>query len=57
MPTDNQQRTVQASDELMHPLEPAPNFNESMYFNIADPRTRLGGFFRLGNRPNEGTRR
>lgn len=49
-----QQRTVPARDELMHPLEPAPNFNESMYFNIADPRTRLGGFFRLGNRPNEG---
>jgi hypothetical protein len=55
MPSEQQQqRTVPASDEQMHPLESASNFNESMYFNIADPQTRLGGFFRLGNRPNEG---
>ncbi|MFN8217124.1 MAG: hypothetical protein U0R71_11075 [Solirubrobacterales bacterium] len=54
MPPDKQQNSVPASDELMHPLEAAPNFNESMYFNIADPRSRIGGFFRLGNRPNEG---
>ena len=25
-----------------------------MYFNVIDPRTRLGGWFRIGNRPNEG---
>lgn len=42
------------SDEFMHPIEEAPNFNESMYFNVFDPRRRCGGFFRLGNRPNEG---
>jgi len=39
----------------MHELGPEPNFNESMYFNCFDPRSNLGGFFRLGNRPNEGT--
>jgi hypothetical protein len=39
----------------MHELGPEPNFNESMYFNVYDPDRRLGGFFRLGNRANEGT--
>jgi hypothetical protein len=39
----------------MHELGPEPNFNESMYFNAYDPESRLGGFFRLGNRANEGT--
>jgi len=42
------------SDELMHPLEEATNFNESMYFNVYDPSERIGGFLRLGNRANEG---
>ncbi|HXQ62373.1 MAG TPA: hypothetical protein VN796_08560 [Acidimicrobiales bacterium] len=39
----------------MHELGPEPNFNESMYFNVFDADKRLGGFFRLGNRANEGT--
>jgi hypothetical protein len=38
----------------MHELGPEENFNESMYFNVYDPTTKLGGFFRLGNRANEG---
>ena len=42
-------------DEYMHELGPEANFNESMYFNLFDPSTRVGGFFRLGNRANEGT--
>ncbi len=42
------------SDEYMHPLESATNFNESMYFNVYDPKERVGGFLRLGNRANEG---
>ena len=42
------------SDEYMHPLETASNFNESMYFNVYDPERRVGGFLRLGNRANEG---
>jgi hypothetical protein len=39
----------------MHELGPEPNFNESMYFNAFDPENHLGGFFRLGNRANEGS--
>lgn len=42
------------SDEYMHPLESATNFNESMYFNAYDPALNVGGFLRLGNRANEG---
>src|SRR4029077_7362186 len=42
-------------DEYLHELGPEPTFNESMYFNIYDPGPRVGGFFRLGNRANEGT--
>lgn len=38
----------------MHPLEEASTFNESMYFNVFDPSTNLGGWFRCGNRANEG---
>ncbi len=45
---------LEPQDEYMHELGPEPNFNESMYFNVYDPSTRLGGFFRLGNRANEG---
>jgi hypothetical protein len=46
---------LEAHDEYMHELGPEPNFNESMYFNIYDPAAGVGGFFRLGNRANEGT--
>ena len=42
-------------DEYLHELGPEPTFNESMYFNVYDPTQQIGGFFRLGNRPNEGT--
>ena len=45
---------LEPSDEYMHALEDATNFNESMYFNVYDPAERVGGFFRLGNRANEG---
>jgi len=45
---------LEPEDELMHDTEGASNFNESMYFNFYDPGQRLGGFVRLGNRPNEG---
>jgi hypothetical protein len=45
---------LEPQDEYMHELGPEPNFNESMYFNVYDPGSRLGGFFRLGNRANEG---
>ena len=45
---------LEHSDEYMHALESASNFNESMYFNAYDPEQRVGGFLRLGNRANEG---
>ncbi len=41
-------------DEFMHELGPEPNFNESMYFNCYDPAHGVGGWFRIGNRANEG---
>ncbi len=42
------------SDEYMHELGPEPNFNESMYVNCVDPAQLVGGWFRIGNRANEG---
>lgn len=45
---------LEPADEYMHAPGPEPSFNESMYVNVYDPRHRLGGWFRLGNRPNEG---
>ena len=45
---------LEPADEYTHELGPEPNFNESMYINLFDPAQRLGGFFRLGNRANEG---
>jgi hypothetical protein len=41
-------------DDYTHPLGPEENFNESVYFNFFDPKLRMGGFVRMGNRPNEG---
>lgn len=40
-------------DEGMHAIEISKNFNESMYFNLFDHTQKIGGWFRLGNRPNE----
>ncbi|MGH7819457.1 MAG: DUF7064 domain-containing protein [Candidatus Binatia bacterium] len=42
------------ADDLMHPNTGEENFNESAYYNFYDPKSRAGGFVRLGNRPNEG---
>jgi hypothetical protein len=41
------------SDDYTHAPGPEPNFNESMYFNFFDRARAVGGFVRLGNRPNE----
>ncbi len=41
-------------DEYMHPLGAEENFNESMYFNVYDAKGMIGGWFRIGNRANEG---
>ena len=45
---------LEPADEFMHENTGETNFNESMYFNFFDPGQRLGGFLRIGNRPNEG---
>ncbi|MEE4299989.1 MAG: hypothetical protein V2J24_11160 [Pseudomonadales bacterium] len=45
---------LEPEDEYTHPIEEAENFNESMYFNVFDPERKIGGWFRLANRPNEG---
>lgn len=41
-------------DEGVHPTGTATNWNESRYVDFWDARQRIGGWFRIGNRPNEG---
>lgn len=41
-------------DESPHAPDASQNFNESVYLNAFDARTRVGGWMRLGNRVNEG---
>jgi hypothetical protein len=41
-------------DDFMHPADDAHVFSESVYYNFGDRRQDLGGFFRIGNRVNEG---
>lgn len=45
---------LRPEDEYNHPIEAASNFNESMYINVFDHQQKTGGWFRVGNRPNEG---
>jgi hypothetical protein len=45
--------TIEPTDEYMHENTGEGNFNESMYFNFYDRGRKIGGFARLGNRPNE----
>lgn len=45
---------LEPQDEYTHTPDAAKNYNESMYFNAFDPVTKVGGWFRIGNRPNEG---
>jgi hypothetical protein len=41
------------ADDLLHPNTGEANYNESAYYNFYDPTVRVGGFVRIGNRPNE----
>ena len=41
-------------DEYTHEPDEASNYNESMYLNAFDAAQQAGGWFRLGNRVNEG---
>jgi len=43
------------TDDLMHANSGESNFNESAYYNFYDRKNRVGGFVRMGNRPNEGS--
>ncbi len=45
---------LKPEDEYNHPVEDTKNFNESMYINVFDFNQVMGGWFRVGNRPNEG---
>ena len=45
---------LKPEDEYCHPPDEARNYNESMYFNVFDFGRKIGGWFRLGNRVNEG---
>ncbi|MGY6499455.1 MAG: DUF7064 domain-containing protein [Acidimicrobiales bacterium] len=45
---------LEPSDEYTHAPDEATNYNESMYLNAFDPTAEVGGWFRLGNRVNEG---
>lgn len=45
---------MRPEDEHTHRAGPEVNFNESVYTNGFDTKTRVGGWMRLGNRVNEG---
>lgn len=45
---------LRAGDDYNHTPEDVSNFNESMYFSVFDRARRTGGWYRLGNRVNEG---
>lgn len=53
MYASDQRLRLSPEDDFMHAIEAASNFNESMYFNLFDHGKKMGGWFRLGNRPNE----
>lgn len=45
---------LEPHDEYPHEPDAAENYNESMYLNAFDLEREVGGWFRLGNRVNEG---
>jgi hypothetical protein len=45
---------LEPEDEYPHEPDAASNYNESMYLNAFDVDQEVGGWFRLGNRVNEG---
>lgn len=45
---------LEPSDEYTHEPDPVLNYNESMYLNAFDLEHEVGGWFRIGNRVNEG---
>jgi hypothetical protein len=45
---------LEPEDDYLHAVEAASNFNESRYYNWFDLGAQMGGWVRMGNRPNEG---
>jgi hypothetical protein len=45
---------LEPEDDLLHEADDDPNFNESRYYSFFDGGNGLGGWMRMGNRPNEG---
>jgi hypothetical protein len=45
---------LSAIDEGTHQVGTAETWNESRYVDIWDRTSRIGGWLRLGNRPNQG---
>jgi hypothetical protein len=45
---------IEPRDERAHEAGPEPAWSESYYFNFYDPGPGVGGFTRIGIRPNEG---
>ncbi len=53
MPGSEYAYRLEPADEYPHEPGEAKNYNESMYLNIFDHGRKAGGWFRIGNRPNE----
>ncbi len=47
-------RPLRPEDDFNHPVEAHPFFNESRYVHLIDGRQRIGGWFRIGQRVNQG---
>ena len=47
-------RPLIPADDLNHPVEAHPFFNESRYLHLVDGAQRMGGWFRVGQRANQG---
>jgi hypothetical protein len=45
---------LEPEDDLLHAPDDDPTFNESRYYNFYGAASGLGGWVRMGNRPNEG---
>lgn len=46
-------RRLSNADDYLHPVGPEVTWNESRYIDFHDPQSGVGGWFRIGMRPNE----
>lgn len=47
-------RALRPADDFNHPVEAHPFFNESRYLHLVDGEQGIGGWFRVGQRANQG---